>query len=228
VAVVAEGPTDVIVIEAVLRALLPHPFVLTQLQPEVTRPKVGAGWPGVLRWCRDNADRGVKRLEDDPALPGFDLFVLHVDADVADASYDDLGAADAQEAVRRGWPTLPASQPCPPPSSSAEAMRARVLAWANLAAPGPRTVICVPSKATEAWLAAALLDNGHKLLVGLECNSRIGAQLTVLPKGLRIAKREREYRARQQAITAAWPTVRRRCTLAERFSIELLAAAGLG
>jgi hypothetical protein len=32
------------------------------------------GWGGVLRWCLDFATR-----EDDPTLPGFDLFVAHID-----------------------------------------------------------------------------------------------------------------------------------------------------
>ena len=46
IALVAEGPTDAIVIEAALKALLPRPFVLTLVQPEETRPKLGAGWRG--------------------------------------------------------------------------------------------------------------------------------------------------------------------------------------
>lgn len=63
VALVAEGPTDAVVIEAALRALLPRPFVLTQLQPEPTRPKLGTGWGGVLRWCLDFAKRGHTSIE---------------------------------------------------------------------------------------------------------------------------------------------------------------------
>lgn len=47
VALIAEGPTDVVVIEAALKALLPRSFVLAQLQPEPTRPKMGTGWGGV-------------------------------------------------------------------------------------------------------------------------------------------------------------------------------------
>ena len=66
VALVAEGPTDAIVIEAALKALLPRPFVLTQLQPEPTRPKLGAGWGGVLRWCHEFALRGHSSIEDYP------------------------------------------------------------------------------------------------------------------------------------------------------------------
>lgn len=87
VALVAEGPTDAIVIEAALKALLPKPFVLALLQPERTLPKVGAGWGGVLRWCDDFAAREHACIEDDPTLPGFDLCILHVDADVTEASY---------------------------------------------------------------------------------------------------------------------------------------------
>ena len=48
IALVAEGPTDQPLIAAALNAILPsQPFVLTQLQPELTYPKwaqAGAGY----------------------------------------------------------------------------------------------------------------------------------------------------------------------------------------
>lgn len=225
VALVAEGPTDAVVIEAALKALLPRPFVLTQLQPEPTRPKLGTGWGGVLRWCLDFTTRGHASFEDDPTLPGFDLFVVHVDADVAAQTYADLGHAIARLAEQRGWPALPEGRPCPPCASSADTMRACIVAWAGLRAIGPRTVLCVPSKATEAWLTAAMFADGHALLGDLECNLTIGAQLTLLPLAQRIRKTPPEYRTRERAIVAAWPTVRQRCTQAERFSAEIMALA---
>ena len=40
IALIAEGPTDFIVIEAALKATLQRPFVLNQLQPEPTRPEM--------------------------------------------------------------------------------------------------------------------------------------------------------------------------------------------
>ncbi len=49
IALVAEGPTDYEVIHAALKAVLPKPFVMTQLQPEATQPNMGAGWGGVLK-----------------------------------------------------------------------------------------------------------------------------------------------------------------------------------
>lgn len=223
VALVAEGPTDAIVIEAALKALLPRPFVLTQLQPEPTRPKLGTGWGGVLRWCLDFALRCHARFEDDPTLPGFDLFVVHIDADVAEKSYADVSDAIADLAAQRGWPTLPNFIQCPPPTGSADFMRKCILAWSGLQAPGPKTVFCVPSKAVEAWLTAAAFDNGHPLQNGLECNLNVEAQLMALPVAQRIKKSSRDYRARERTIAEAWSVVRQRCTQAERFSTEVAA-----
>ena len=221
VALVAEGPTDAVVIEAALKALLPRPFVLTTLQPEPTRPKMGTGWGGVLRWCFDFAKRGHARFEDDPSMPGFDLFVVHVDADVAEKRYADVSTEFAGLAEQRGWPPLPDSLPCPPASGSADAMRACVLSWAGLQALGPKTVLCVPSKTVEAWLTAAVFDDGHALLNNLECNLNLEGQLKSLPKAQRIKKTTRDFQARAKDITKTWTTVGQRCSQARRFSIEL-------
>lgn len=221
VALVAEGPTDAIVIEAVLKALLPRPFVLTQLQPEPTLPKLGNGWGGVLRWCRNFATQGHIRFEDDPTLPGFDLFVIHVDADVAECAYADVSAEIASIALQCGWPALPNSVQCPPPTKSVDIVRTCVLSWAGIPAAGPKTVLCVPSKAIDAWLAAASLAEGHVLRNGLECNLNVGAQLAALPVAERIKKARREYLSRQGTVTVNWPAVRAHCTQAERFSTEV-------
>ena len=234
VALVAEGPTDAIIIEAALKALIPRPFVLTQLQPEKLlrtlgqepeNPpgRLGQGWGGVLRWCQDFAQGGHTRFEDDPKLPGFDLFVVHIDADVAECSYADEGGKIAPTAVAQRWPVLPKRLPCPPPTGSADAMRACVMAWAGLQTLGPKTVLCVPSKAIDAWLTAAVFPVGHKLLTNLECNLNVAKQLENLPRAEKIKKTQRDYRARESAVTSTWPTVRQRCTQAERFSTEVAA-----
>lgn len=224
VALVAEGPTDAIIIEAALRALLPRPFVLTVLQPEPTRPKLGAGWGGVLRWCLEFASRGHPQIEDDPTLPGFDLFVLHLDADVAECTYTDASPDIATLAMQRGWPPLANHVPCPPPHGSADVIRDCLRSWAGLRTLGPKTVLCVPSKATDAWLVAALFDDGHRLLKALECNLKLEAQLGALPKGERLRKTSQVYRAHQKKLEDAWNSVRHQCTQAERFSKEVAVA----
>lgn len=220
VALIAEGPTDAVVIGAALKALLSKPFVLTQLQPEPTLRQLGTGWGGVLRWCLDFAERGFGSIEGDPTLPGFDLFVLHVDADVADCRYFDISTDIASLAVQESWPPLPDLRPCPPASESADAMRTRLPSWAGLQAPGPKTVLCVPSKAVDAWLAAAALGQNHPLLNGIECNLNLEAQLRSLPKTQRIKRSQREYLL-LPSVTKAWPVVRQRCSEAERFSADI-------
>lgn len=226
VALIAEGPTDAIVIEAALKALLPRPFVMTRLQPEPTRPELGTGWGGVLRWCLEFASRGYAQLEDDPTLPGYDLFVIHVDADVTQSTYGAVSPDMAALATERNWPPLPCAVPCPPADDNVNAMRSRVLAWVGLPALGPKTVLCVPSQAIDAWLASAVLAGGHRLLSGLECNLNLEAQLKALPNAERVKKTMLAYRTLQSRISDGWPVVRQRCSQAERFSSDL-AAVGL-
>lgn len=76
-------------------------------------------------------------------------------------------------ATQRRWPGLPNGVPCPPPAGSADAVRPCLLSWAGLQAPGPKTVLCVPSKSIDAGLVAAAFNNGHALLTGLECNLNV-------------------------------------------------------
>lgn len=222
IALVAEGNTDTVIIESALRALIPTTFTLSQLQPEKTRPKLGAGWGGVLRWCLDFTERGHPSLETDPTLPDFDLFILHVDADVADDRYEDVSQKISEEANNRRWPILPCVLPCPPPQGSVDAMRSRLLAWAGLTAPGPRTILCVPSKASEAWLVAAVFGRGHSLASNLECNTNLATQLRVLPVAERVQKNALEYRNHSKRIEDAWASVREQCSQAERFSLDVL------
>lgn len=224
VALVAEGPTDRVVVEAALKALLPRPFTLAVLQPEATRPQLGTGWCGVLKWCREAAARGAEDLERDATLPGFDLFVIHVDADVAEASYGDGGHALEATAAAASLPALPCSQPCPPPALAVDAIRARVQAWLGLERTGPRTVLCVPSKATEAWLAAAVLPEADRLRDGLECNLQIGARLDAK----RIRKTVRDYRSHAATLTARWRAVTAACSQAQRFEDDVAGAIGAG
>ena len=66
IALVAEGPTDLVIIEAALKAILPRAFVLTQLQPEATHPNLGQGWPGVLNWCHAASQRHTGTIDQDP------------------------------------------------------------------------------------------------------------------------------------------------------------------
>lgn len=223
IALVAEGPTDFVVIEAALKAVLQRPFVLSQLQPEPTRPKMGGGWGGVFKWCQEFRQRGMANIASDPTLSHFDLVIVHLDADVAHKHYADCGPAVAQAALT--LQPLPCAQPCPPPLNTVAALEAVLLSWLGFVANGPKSIFCVPSKATEAWLAAATLPANHALLAGLECNLDVEIRLAQLPKAQRIRKTVREYRNLSGIVTSQWAQVKARCTQAMLFDQQIQAIA---
>jgi hypothetical protein len=226
IALVAEGKTDYVIINAALRAILKQPFHLQLLQPEQTQPELGTGWGGVFKWCRAFRAGGYAALKDDPKLELFDVVVLHLDADVADKQYADYGPEFA--AMAAGLRALPCVQPCPPAVDTVAQLRAVLLDWLGIEAPGPQAVLCLPSKATEAWLLAALLPEGDARLAGLECNMNTEGILASLPKGQRVKKSKREYEKHAAQITQAWTQlICRRSGQARQFEADMLAAATL-
>jgi hypothetical protein len=57
-----------------------------------------------------------------------------------------------------------------------------------------------------------------------ECRANPEGQFATLPRKQRFQKRPADYRARQGAVTAAWPNVSARLTEAARFEDEFLKA----
>jgi hypothetical protein len=204
IALVAEGPTDGVVIETTLRSILhERPFVLRQIFPEgsASFSELGTGWVGVYRWCHQSAGRGAGQLQRDALIfQTYDLLILHLDADVAGSQYGD-GAImpNASDGL------LPCERDCPPPSDTTNALRAVLLSWCGEATAPVRTVICTPSKSTEAWVVAALFPADRSMADGIECyhnpESRMGQQ----PISRRIRKRKRDYDERAKDLEAAWP-----------------------
>ncbi len=206
IALVAEGPTDRIVIEAALRAMLgDRPFVLKQLQPEgsLVFGERGGGWAGVCRWCRQARTRGNGKLSGDALVfENFDLVVLHLDADVAGATY-----AEGRLTQEPGDGALPCEQPCPPASATTIPLRTVLLTWCGETDVPNRTVLCTPSKNTEAWVMAALFPGDAAVRQGIECFSNPESRLTQQRKPRRIRKAQRDYSQRTEQIESAWPAL---------------------
>ncbi len=218
-ALVAEGPTDKVVIEAAIGSLLgARPFILKQLQPEESLAfnQLRGGWGGVYHWCRQAAARAGGALSHDPLFVTFDVLILHLDADVAENCYADGGIEDSVN-------DLPCDRPCPPPDQTTNALRTVLLRWVGETQLPPKTVVSMPSKSTEAWVLSALYPEDSVVVSGtLECSPtphlRLQAQPVqgrLVPGGKKILKM---YRQRGPEICAAWPQVRVRCTEADRFS----------
>ena len=227
VAVAVEGPTDVILLQAILSGILQDvEFELQTLQPEGSvafgassfcRP--GVGWVGVYRWCRQAASEGGGHVSSSSVLGNHDVLLVHVDADVAEKRYADGNIRDAE------YDDLPCVAPCPPPDRTTNALRSVVLKWlGERACPAP-IVICTPSKNIEAWLLVAIWPDNVVIRRGnWECRRNPEHQLRALPKARRFGRSPEEYRAQQVMLREAWPRVSDTLTEAARFERELLEA----
>jgi hypothetical protein len=221
VALVAEGPTDRMVVEAAIESLLsPRTFVLKQLQPEESLPfdELRGGWGGVYHWCRQAVARAGGAVRDDPLFVTFDVLILHLDADVAENSYADAGVVDSVN-------DLPCARPCPPPDQTTNALRAVLLRWVGELGVPPKTVLCTPSKSIEAWVLSSLYPDDAIVTSGnVECHPSPHLQLQAKPLRGRMVtggkKIRKMYSERGRHISAAWAQARARCTEAERFSLE--------
>lgn len=216
-ALVVEGPTDKVVIDAAISGILnERPFVLIQLFPEgsLAFGPLGAGWGGVYKWCKRAVERDGS-LSNDPLFDSYDLLILHLDADVAAKTYNSANIQDTSG-------DLPCAQPCPPSRATTDRLRRVLLRWVGEIRPPNRTVLCTPSKSTEAWVLAALFPNDAAVLGGnLEClqhpENRFGQQ----PIESRVYKTKSDYDSHTDSLREAWPTVTEICTEARRFSDDL-------
>ncbi len=221
IALVAEGPTDKIVIEAAIRGILGDtPFIIQQLQPEQSQvfldPAIGTGWGGVYRWCRKAVERASGLIEQDILFATYRMLILHLDAEVAAESYGNAGIIDSEN-------DLPFAEPCPPASATTDQLRLILLRWIGRATLPARTVLCTPSKNTEAWVLCALYPkDGIVTAGGVECFGSPENRLNAKPqdgKVIRSGKKHSEaYKKRAHEISGAWNRLRNLCSEAERFS----------
>ena len=227
VAAVVEGPTDKIVLRAIVRALVPTTdFEFQTLQPEgslafqpIQFAGTGVGWVGVYRWSRQSAQEGGGSVSGSFALLNHDVLIVHVDADVANKTY---GSGNVQDAPQDD---LPCEEPCPPVNATTNALRAVILNWLGEDECHPRIVLCTPSKNMETWVLAAVCPN-HGLVPSddWECRQNPEGQLASLPLRRRFRKHQEDYLSRQDEISDTWPIVSTRLEEAKRFEEEFFAA----
>jgi hypothetical protein len=100
-----------------------------------------------------------------------------------------------------------------------------ILRWLHETNVPSHTVLCTPSKSTETWVLAALFPEDCALsAIELECRADAATVMQSKPLIQRLKKRPKEYEKRESELWDAWPAVRAKCTEAERFSREFLAA----
>jgi len=218
IALIAEGITDYVVINAAIESMLNgRSFVLKLLQPESSVAFTGAGnaglfgggWKGVYQWCLQVVERSGK-LSDDVLFLSYDLVVFHLDADVAGET------PDSSTINLNG--ILPCEQPCPPASATTNALRAVMLSWVGESQMPPKTIFCTPSKSTEAWIMAIFFPNDKEMArKGWECHPKPENRLGQQPRTMRFGKNYADYEGRKLEIQTSWITVVNTLTEASRF-----------
>ncbi|MDP2982868.1 MAG: hypothetical protein Q8O92_06035 [Candidatus Latescibacter sp.] len=233
IGLIAEGETDFIIIQAALKSVLGRRFIIQLLQPESIGnlggfSETGGGWGGVYRKCREFVSMEFE-ISKNPSLSGFNLILIHIDADVAGESYPNAGIEDQPNQ------DLPCEKPCPPAEDTVQALRSVVMGWLNLVpvAIPKHWALCIPSKSIETWLIVALYGQNEPLFMqNIECNKRLEEWLTQRPVHERLVrmkdgkakKIKSRYLKAVPVVTERWSEVEQRCTQAVRFRIEVLKA----
>lgn len=80
IGIVSEGPTDYLVLKAVIDKITGEENWYLSLQPEPDMlGRYGNGWKGVWRWCRETESIGMLMQEVQPSI---DAIVIQMDGDV--------------------------------------------------------------------------------------------------------------------------------------------------
>ncbi len=231
IALVAEGVTDYEVIYAAISAMLgERSFVLRLLQPEESLAftgsgavgSFGGGWEGVYHWTQSMVDRAKRLSNDDAIFVGHDLFVMHLDADVA--------GEDPANYKNRPYPelkgALPCEEPCPPPSATTDRLRTVMIEWLGESELPAVAVLCTPSKSTEAWVVPICFPKDKDAsTANWECRPNPENRLGQQPQNQRFSKRHVDYKERRDKLTAGWAAIAARLTEAARFQEDFLEAA---
>lgn len=219
IALVAEGPTDAIIIKAALQALLPEgvSFILRQIQPgtpseeelggssDATSTNTGCGWGGVYRWCRNVSDMGSGDVLTAAGM-NYDYIILHLDVDVSRKSY-----ADANIRTPVGS-ALPCDKICPPAINSAKALQEVIQSWLAPAT-ASNIIWCFPADNTETWGFAAWKTRKANKIKKLECHRGIAHRLNSS-----IKKTISSYIQNEDKFRSNWNIVEQLCPQANIFS----------
>ena len=209
VGLVAEGPSEGLVLEALVAEYYPDSEVRL-IQPDQTLARhLGGGWKGVRAWCRENSERLeliMQGIEGDE----LDMLVIHADCSMARQ--------------------VQADRPCPPASDTADALRTVIFDdWLNLGAIPDYLVLMTPAQMTDTWFVVAG-EHITSQLRPIECaigveNRLVGLGIYSRRSSGEARKPRIEVEALADQVAKNWPNVRRTCAEARRFWHEFQAAA---
>jgi hypothetical protein len=215
IAIVCEGPTDKIILDELIEAVVGHPnFRSVLVQPLMSAlvsdfGPYGGGWAGVLRWCTQAVADGIPFEESKTAINN-DLIIVHVDADVArETSLAHVSLVG----------------PCPPAQGTCDNIRHHIRVLLGGRELPNYLVLCIPADSTEAWVVAALNPSLAASNSPWECYQKPEDQLpSVKVRGKAVGKSQKSYKRVSSDVAAGWPSAKLHWPEANRFEADLRAA----
>jgi hypothetical protein len=152
VGIVAEGPTDMFVLEEIMKTVVAD-IEFVRIQPnETLSSPFGHGWLGVKKWCKRYGLNLEAYLIDTPSRE-LDLLVIHADCSMAHNESTD--------------------RPCPPAADTAEALKQVIgLSWLGRDPVPDFVVLATPAMTSDAWVAAAF-EEPYPNLSAIECDKAV-------------------------------------------------------
>ena len=213
VGIVAEGPSDWLVLEEVwlvleevMRAVYAE-IEFVRLQPDYTMTSLGQGWRGVRAWCQENGPRLDLIMT---GIPGriLHLLIIHADCSMADKAG--------------------VEHPCPPASDTAIALGKIIeVEWLGRDPKPDFVVIATPSQSSDAW-AIATFDPPYANLAGIECDKWVEDEFVrrkfMKRKDGQVKKSAKRYEPIAARIGQAIDLVCHNCTQAETFRSDFRVA----
>ena len=154
---IVEGPSDRMVIKAVLNRICPGDHRFFDLQPQGSDTfgenstqygKLGGGWKGVRRWCHQTQMHGasLELILTEGSQQPLDLLVIQVDADI-------IREHDLQDGITEPIAGIP--YPCPPITENIRALEQIITRWLDREDLPEQIVFAIPSQDMENWTFAA-------------------------------------------------------------------------
>ena len=241
IGVVAEGPTDVIVIKDIVANLCgDREFVITTLQPECSvafeqyNGMTGTGWSGVCRWIHVLKEQ-TNKFSDNPLWNNFPIIILHLDTDTIDQTYkkgrlghltDVYGNLPYQGNKHCGIKKSERCQnTCDLSRERVNALRKILCGWIGEHVPD-NLIFCTPVESTDAWVLAAFFPNNNLIKNGqLECRLGTFRILETQKREKRIKKTTSDYLEKvAEKFQQRWSQVCQLSFEASRFSDDLMKA----
>ena len=228
VGIIAEGKTDIYLIEGILICAFPeHRFIFQLISPTegelfTGQKKEGFGWRGVYKACCEFASRW------DLVKTGnmLDLLVVHLDGDVAYAEYQ-------QANIEKQRQDLPCAMPGDSIETAGEKLQQVVCDWLETVGKDkPVIAFCLPFINTEAWVGYLAYPEYRKKFTEKSLEDEIYTWLIAIGKsnrdkllrnkGGRVRKIPQSYRRVMDAVTAEdWEALKTSYVQARRFASQL-------